>query len=676
MGSMQKILNKKWYGLFVLVVLFRAISYWIVAHRAHPEALMSSLAMYREKGLDMTYFPFLSALANYGLHEGSVKEFAGQGILSFPIASVALHSLLFKWGGLFGFILADVACGLLFYFAFAFLLRTFGLSSLMSRLMSLLVVSTAMNKIGGLTKVIFETPSTFFQFILPALMVAVMIWQLFRLRKDSASTFTKDIVVKSLVAFVVLTGLVASTVFWYWTWRFPRPFITQSFYFLCLAILLGLLTEFKRFSALKFWVLLGFIFSLLVQGSIYQAIDICMIAVGVYAWILIKTPENKSGLLKGSLVAGLVTIVTSIPFLIQRFYESPEIPRRFGVYAVSRLHPFFLIPENNEWIYLAGLVAFGCLGWKIFTDEKHRKGVFFIGLILLSGLFAMPLNCVVLGKAIQVGHYWYDYLETLSICGILLILLFLAELPALFPLIRSSSRPRSRFVVMTALVLFCLAASFLDARKSTKVTGAVRSDFPEWGTLSTYRHDFDDLLQELGKPDYQKTEVIASFDVQILSWWTTFRQGHVFNPDVFQSLISDNEIEERLIHLGHLFNLSSSQFIEFLQRPYVNIFFLAHCKYQASQATTFAPLSDYTEEEQQFIREKTSIYSTFHVVLPGSEKKRIAQKFEETTLQNESPRQLDMIILTNDESVASFTPEKEKFQLVYHNPTFRVWKKL
>src|SRR5262249_51541301 len=108
----------------------------------------------------------------------------------------------------------------------------------------------------------------------------------------------------------------------------------------------------------------------------------------------------------------------------------------------------------------------------------------------------------------------------------------------------------------------------------------------------------------------------------------------------------------------------------FIQRTYVNHFWLGHAKYQASRAFTFAPLSDYDEAVQLRIR-ATSVLDNFKVAVPNSEQRRLVADFE--TLKPELKR-LDLVVLSNDESLARFAPPEDQFRLSYRNSTFRVWK--
>jgi hypothetical protein len=119
--------------------------------------------------------------------------------------------------------------------------------------------------------------------------------------------------------------------------------------------------------------------------------------------------------------------------------------------------------------------------------------------------------------------------------------------------------------------------------------------------------------------------------------------------------------------------MRGEQFREFLRRRYVSIFWLGHAKYQATTAYAFAPMWDYTEAQQERIR-TTGMLGCWSGLIPRSEEARLLRKFAESAGSPAGGR-LDLIVLTNDDSTASLSPDGREYEPTYQNASFRVWRR-
>jgi hypothetical protein len=195
----------------------------------------------------------------------------------------------------------------------------------------------------------------------------------------------------------------------------------------------------------------------------------------------------------------------------------------------------------------------------------------------------------------------------------------------------------------------------------------------EWKALVNYRTDFVAVIKELSKKEYRDCKILGTFDPQLSSWWISFKHGYAYIADPFITTVSDAEIESRLIYFCKVVGMNAEDFRSFVNRFYVNAFWLAHNKYQASQAYTFAPIWDYEESMQKKIKE-TSILDSWRIAIPTSEQRRLVNQFNIKDAQDNN-RRLDLVILTSDESLKDFTPPEDTFVFRYSNSTFRVWKR-
>ena len=124
-----------------------------------------------------------------------------------------------------------------------------------------------------------------------------------------------------------------------------------------------------------------------------------------------------------------------------------------------------------------------------------------------------------------------------------------------------------------------------------------------------------------------------------------------------------------------MLELGSDEFRALINQPYVTNFWLSHDKYQASQAHTFAPLSDYDPAVQTRIGQ-TDINSSWDLAIPNSEQARLLLLYESVDLQKVYAKlRLDLIVLTKDAGSRNFVPSSGLFELSFENGTFRIWTK-
>ena len=142
---------------------------------------------------------------------------------------------------------------------------------------------------------------------------------------------------------------------------------------------------------------------------------------------------------------------------------------------------------------------------------------------------------------------------------------------------------------------------------------------------------------------------------------------------VAAGVLSDEELENRLIIQSKLLGLSEYEFMEFLSLRMTNIFFFTGCKYQFNKGHQFSDLKDYLPQDMKAY-ESTSVLSSFNIAIPISERNRLMQKFL-TFQMPEKEKFPDLIILQKFEFLDAKSPDSSLYELVFHNAVFRFWRK-
>jgi hypothetical protein len=433
-------------------------------------------------------------------------------------------------------------------------------------------------------------------------------------------------------------------------------------------------------------VLTGAAEAVLAQGDMHTAIVLLMSVAAAGAWLLATSRGERLQVAGRLFVFGVTLTGLCVPFLMQRLLEHPDVPRRFGVFPVSPATAVGFLLETGDLGStlgaMAALLATGGLLWASDATEaaaaRARAMAAWAG-ILACSCAALPMSALLLGRAIQPYHFEMSR-AVLTRYGLVVALTYLVQrlldvLRAGEPLggVRALVARRAGAVVALFLCLLGAKGFALAARDSFCRTnqGHVRADLSEYRSLPDYRRNFKALVSELEKPAYGRCRVLATFDHQVFAWWTSFRRGYAFNPDPFSSAVCDAEIERRLLLFCKALRMTPDDFGSFLDRPNVNLLWLGCAKYQASRAHTFAPMGEYTERQREQIL-RSSLQDSWTLVVPQAEKARLARLYADVAAVSEMPR-LDVMILTNDESLRSFAPSAGEYEEVYRNAAFRVF---
>lgn len=615
--------------LFPLAVGISVLLYWSIGWLFGEP--LSVVACYRYG--DLAYYPIIRAMSDCQFGEVLILEYKGQGIQSFPWVTLLPHGFLFRVFGIWGWAIADVLIAVGYYLLLRRFLFEINIQSPLRDIAALLCSSPA-----------------------------------------------KDLLVAKLrlLGFLIHLPQIG--------YRIPRPFITELILLACLTMLTRCFISGDK--TVRSWGLLGLTFAALVQSNIYPAVTISILILVGCAYLWTKQIKLGEGILIFPVIVFLVvTVFTSFPFFFQRLFEHPDVLRRFGLFHVDRFGPLFFVWRKGyilKTVFWSGLVAFGISLSSLNEKEKKSRYAVILGSLVavIAANLAMPLQIAALGKAIQPYHYRYMVLTFLGY-AFLVYLLYTVELIqharkvwSNVILEHTASRmktPAAKAIllsVLVSLILVYLAKVHVNRMHWKK--SHMRSDFSEYASLSFYRRDFTALITELGKKRYADCLVLGTFDHQLYSWWVTFKGGFSFLPDPFATTMPDAVIEERLSRLCQILDMSHSDFEDFITRRYVNIFFLGSNKYQASTAYTFHPLVAYSQDIRDKIK-KTSVFDSWSVHIPETEIKRLLRVFENAKTRADFNDRLDLIVLTNDESLRDHFPDPETWNNAYENQTFRVF---
>ena len=620
-------------ALLAATLLARALIPWAL-HFLKWGGPLSAVAMYRERGMDLTYLVAISGLARFGLAESSVIEHAGTGMVSFGLGTVPWLAAPYKALGPWAFIAID-ALGAALNFAVlrSFLVST-GLRRRAAEAFSLLLMTGAMNKAlgGAYAAASLLGPSAKAALILAAFGAFVALYNRTRLLAVAALT--------------VMFFLSLSEASWLWLWWIPRQFI-GGIYFLYLLTVLFRVWAGQRLGPWS-WALVGVVAALHVQGSPHQAMITALLGGSVALVRRLRLAELAA------FTAAFIPAMT--PFAYQRIHENAEVVRRFGQFATGRW-PLWHLPVSGLAAASAAALL-GALYWR-----GRRLLALFLAMLVAAAYLAMPFNQILLGKLVQVQHYRELFFEVTGLaCAVAFLGILAASSQAL--------KPRWKTWIASIALIASGTAVLLEGWKAASMSGPTRLETGEWEDIQSYRKDFVDLVRYLEGLAPNRYKALASFDLQVDGWWSAFGGGFLTNPDPFFTTISDDEQETRFMKLCHLLGMSEGEFLSFVQKPPITVYLFTHAKYLANRGHTFVPLAEYSEEQRRIIRSK-EIMDAWAVTIPPRELGRLAAKYR--AVEKMADPQTDVIVVSPQEGVRGRTVVDARFAKTYSNPSFSVW---
>lgn len=628
--------------LLLLLVSVNGWLYPLLSWFHHPDEPISMAMLYKA---DPNYLPSIRFLSRLQFGEGTVYEEAGKGINTYPFLSITLHALFFRLLGPMGLSLADAVAFLFFALLFAAWLHLVGIPAPLCGWAAVFVAAGATD--------------AFDRFL-----------DLFSLRPQGLPFF------------------------FIYEWRVARPLVTEPFFLLWLFTVSVLLLYPEAMARRRLWVLLAIGFAGMLQGSLECAlINTYVFPVLVVIFLIRSLRDGRhrvSMLFRGIAIFVVTTSLATLPFWIQRLYEHPDQPRRIGAVTPYSWFSAGYFPLTRLGVYLA-LLGGGCglLLWlkrqrRDTSPSSHQAPVdrrLWLPLLFLVGLGGVSyggpvVTTLLFGRVPIPADFYRRFVVCFSDAILFCVLSLLCQLGewrgrgggATETFLRWWKRRGSLFLFFTALLLTVLRADRLAREEG--IIGYGWAFHPQIYSLPHYRKDFAKLLQEL-ETSYPEDLVLGTFDRQLFFWWVTFRGGHSFLADPYSGTLSDDALERRCILFCHLLGMTWEEFRHWLREPTFLVTWFGACKYWVTQGFGLAPPEEYEPSLRSYL-ETIHPYRYFHAI-SSKEERRLLDRFDSLARIEEMPR-LDLVILPNIPLLMHLAPPTDRFQLVYQNASFRVWR--
>ena len=577
---------------------------------------------------DYSYYPFVLQLSKFKLNEGYSIIFNELNFIGFPFLVSFFHSVFFKIFNFFGFIFLELVCIFIFIKIFFHIFKELNFSNLNCIFLGL-----------------------FF--------------------------FTIPNFAEILSSFQIPYGLNLKQLYsGFYNLRFPRPLITNLFFFGHILFLLKFYIN-KKPEYQNQNLLLTFIFLGLLFNSFFYFFIVCLLLTFSILITFFKKKIIKKENLNIILKSFIILSVFCIPFLFQIYFIEKDYYSRIGTFNLNIETKLFLVKhlikglQKPEFILIfATNVMFYFINKRYSPNSK--KFLEFFWLLFFSSILTPFIYLLLMKKVTFFGNFTFIIaLTSLILLKINIIILIFSK----FLISKKIIKPLTLILFFTLMVFNSIY--FL---KTSRVNLLSEGDHFNSKNLENFRTDFISVIKYLEKNSY-KNDLLLTNDIHTQLWWILSERNYFYFPYVFFVALNDDMIETQLINSFKYLKLNKNDFINFLNENKItdwrvvntnNYFFLGHLKYQTNFLTKQSKIEDYPEETKKFILKK-SIHHTNQVILSNSELRRLKRKFDETSL--EAKLEPNIIVLFKDKRLTKNLSKIENFLIVLDNSNFLILQK-
>ena len=432
----------------------------------------------------------------------------------------------------------------------------------------------------------------------------------------------------------------------FYTSRFPRPMVSNIFFFLFILFLIKFNRE-KIFLKRNF-ILLGILSSLSFTSFFHQFI---VEQISLLFFLVYKFKSQTIKKLKQNITCIIFYILSFVivasPFFINMYFNEPDFLERVGLtnlnyerkiillkyLSVKLLKPEFLV------IFIFTFFLIMLLNSKKFFSELKKLDIFFI--IFYSSIFS-PFVFVLFST--KFSSHFYHFTNTVVISAFLL--LFLSACVIINTFLKKNVSSKFINFLFIFLLIICLATNFFQIYNNynqNHLNEENKFKRKEFSKIVNIIHEMD-LLNK------NNNISLLTFDNKFMVWF-------ILNDIKFLKIVNGvfvprkNEmIENDLINTFKYLKLSVKNFEKFIENKKLsswryrneNVKHLFWMRYQANSLVTFNDSKNFDKEILQFINNSSPLLSQ-QLAIPNDEFQRLIKKFNFNTTSNFSDPEIIII---------------------------------
>ena len=596
-------MKKKYYLYLSFIALFTLSIKWVLPI-LEGEINLNSLVLFNLE--DTQYFPIIYSLSEFNFAPTYIDIIDSKKIIGFPFLGALIHSVFFKFIGIYAFIFLE------YIFQIIFLIILF---------------KVILN--------IFEEDYKKSFYFLIYLLLANSLLGVFSIYLDSN-------------IFKNLYHLFDNN----FGTRYPRPLITGILIFLALYLILDfkkqLFKSFENIYVIKISIVLG----LLLNTFFYYFVIFSFLLSIIFLTNINKNIFLKILLKRLSLFV-LVFLIFVTPFVLQNIYSEPDYSIRIGLIEISNEKRFFLLTY-----LLKKLLSFEFFPFLLFaflsfyyTNNYSRKyvkklNIFFY--LIISSILSTIIFISLSPSIISVYHFADIILFSLALYFSLILF------TATYELINTKKFSNILFSDSAIIVFFVIFLLF-DGLYSIKEHEKKKELIKEAEKLEFFL--VDEGLNNTNLKLFTNDRIASNF-------WLLNGNNNLLISDGFTNSLKNSQIEYNYINSLKYFGFSEKKFknfISFGKSEVRNNFFLRLFiyRYQANSLYTYSDKKQYTSDFHDVIT-NTSPFRAQNQIIPEDEKRRLLDLFTNHKVD---------IDLTADYIIINYSLISEYFEILNNEYT-------
>ena len=581
------------------------------------ETNLNSLVLFNLE--DIQYFPIIYSLSEFNFAPTYIDTIDSKKIIGFPILGSFIHSIFFKFIGVYSFIFLE------YIFQIIFLIILF---------------KVIFN--------IFEDCKKSFYFLTYLLLVysllgILSIYQDSNIFKDLYHLFDNN-----------------------FGTRYPRPLITGLLVFYALYLILDfkkqLFKSFENNYVIKISIILG----LLLNTFFYYFIIFSFLLFIIFLININKIAISKILFKKLSLFV-FVFLVSLIPFVFQNIYSEPDYSIRIGLIEISNEKKFFLVTyllkkllslEFFPFLLFASLSFYYSNNYLRKYNEKLN--IFFY--LIISSILSTIIFIIFSPGIISIYHFADIILFSLVLYFSLI--LFTGTYQFL-----NTTKFFNIFFSESAMIIFIFIFLMLDGLY-------VASNFKEKKELIKEAAILENFLVD---KNIKNTNLkLFSNDMVATNLWLLNGNSNLLISDGFTNSLKNSQIEYNYINNLKHFGFSEKKFknfISFGKSEVRNLFFLRlyNYLYQANSLYTYSNIKYYTADLQNVII-NTSPLRVQNQIIPQDEKRRLLDLFINHKV--DSYLTADYIVINYSSISEHFEVLNKEYNEIFSTKNYKIYSRL
>ena len=602
-------INYTYLGILILSLIL-ILPKWILSFSLFDESM--SLRVINEVS-DNAYFPLINSFSDFNFSNSYSNNEINLKLISYPIIGLLVNSFFFKILGSYSFFLLELLCTALFLFLFYNIF-----------------LNINFNKITSFTLSVFL-------FILPSV-----------LREFN---FINIDILK-------LLSLNFET---FYSTRFPRPAISNLFFF---GFLLFVIKFYKEEKYLKNLFFITLLMGLTINIFFYLFFIETFLLICIFYFKFRNKLFNIIFHEYKHFLAYLLTLLIFISaFQLQIFYSEPDYIQRLGVFQISLEQKKILFSYLINFFFGFKFLFLLVVNIFFFVISKNDSlKVFFF--LFISSVISPIFFFTVLNKGVD----YYHFFNWIVVCG------FLFPLVSMFYIF--NARLMRYLSINQNNILSFLLLFLMIFYSSLNSTSAFKNDDKK---EHTKRNQLNETVNFISKNKllFKKDLEILNFNYNLSIWLILNGYNNFsFIPVSFWTPKTDEMLEEDLISSIKFLGLNKSFFYNLIKNKkstwrFKNNFVYNYFgrKYMANSLIVFNNNKlDFEKDEINFIQSNNLLIS-HQIIMPKSEINRLLNKFDNIN----SKINPDIFIIDKSNIIITDKFNNKNYCIIFENKQFSIF---